>query len=71
MFDTTGCDFRYAAHTERVARIDRLGWRETTDAAARPRLARIGVLIARVGLRRATIRRPERVATVPAGRGLS
>jgi hypothetical protein len=71
MFSTTDCDLRYAAHKERAARTDRTGWQQNTAVAARPRLARVGELIARIGLRRGTTRRPERVATVPAGRGLS
>jgi hypothetical protein len=71
VFNTTDCDLRYAAHTERVASIDRTGWRQTTTVPTRSRLAWVGELIARAGQRRGTTRRPEVVTTVPAGRSLS
>ena len=71
MFSTTDCDVRYAAHTERVARIDRAGWQQTTVVAARPRLAWVGALIARAGRLGWPTRRTGQVAAAPTGHGLS
>ena len=71
MFDTTDCDLPYAAHTERVARIDRAGWQQTTAVAARPRRAWVGALIARVGRLAGSTRRTGRTAVELAGRGSS
>ena len=71
MFSTTDCDLRYAAHTERVAGIDRTGWQQTTAVAARPRLAWVGALIARAGRLAGPIRASGRAAASHAGRGLA
>jgi hypothetical protein len=71
MFSTTDCDARYAAHMERVARIDRESWHKSTALAARPRLAWVGVLIARAGRLGWPTRRTGRVAAAPTGHGLS
>jgi hypothetical protein len=71
MFDTTACDLRSAAHTERVAHIELTGWQQITAVAARPRLEWMRTLIVRVGRLAGPTRRAGRVATSPAGRGLA
>jgi len=71
MFSTTDCDLRYAAHTDRVARIDRAGWQLTTVVPAWPRLAWVGALSVRVGRLVSPARRAGRVAASHAGRGIA
>ena len=71
MFSTTDCDLRYAAHTERVARIDRAGGNPTVAVQTRPRLTWVGALIARANRLPRPIRRVSQIATAPVSNGLS
>ena len=71
MFNTTECDLRYAAHAERVARIDRAGWLVADAVAKRPRQAWTGALIARTRRWWPSTLRMGRGSVAPLGRGLS
>jgi hypothetical protein len=71
MFSTTDCDLRYAAHTDRVARIDGAGWQLATAVPAWPRLAWVGALTVRFGRLASPTRAAGRVAASHAGRGIA